>query len=88
MQCTMIFLSKMVAKYYGDKNDSPNMYCGSGNIRKVLIWVNFLRRGQILIRELKNIANFFFIIALLKKHENSRILNFVKSPKIGNSQKF
>ena len=29
------------------------MYCGSGNIREVLILVNFLRGGQILIRELK-----------------------------------
>ena len=28
------------------------------------------------------------MIALLKKNENLRILNFVKSPKIGNPRKF
>ena len=44
------------------------------------------RGGQ--IREFKNLAEIIIIIALLKKNENSRILNFVKSPKIRNSRKF
>ena len=40
----------------------------------------FSRGGQIC--EFKNLAKIIIIIALLKKNENSRILNFVKSPKI------
>ena len=36
----------------------------------------------------KNLAKIIIIRALLKKNENSRILNFVKSPKIKNSRKF
>ena len=43
-------------------------------------------RGQ--IREIKNVANIIIIIALLEKHENWRILYFVKSPQIKNSRKF
>ena len=35
----------------------------------------------------KNRAKIIIIIALLKKKKNSRILNFVNSPKIGNLQK-
>ena len=38
-------------------------------------------------RIFKNIAKINIIIALLKKHDNSRIINFVKVPKIGNSRK-
>ena len=33
-------------------------------------------------------VDIIIIIALLKKNENSRIVNFVKSPKIRNSRKF
>ena len=44
------------------------------------------RRGQ--IREFKYFAKIIIIIALLSKNENSRILNFVRSPKIKNSRKF
>ena len=44
------------------------------------------REGQ--IREFKNIAKIVNIIALLKKNEDSQILNFAKRPKIGNSRKF
>ena len=40
------------------------------------------------IRKFKNLAKIVIKIALLKKNENSRILNFVKSPKIRNSRKF
>ena len=39
------------------------------------------------IREFKNLAKMIIIKELLKKNENSRIVNFVKSPKIGNSRK-
>ena len=42
--------------------------------------------GQIL--EFKNLAKIIILIALLKKNENSRNLNYVKSPKIKNSRKF
>ena len=45
-----------------------------------------MRGGQ--IREFKNLAKIIIIIALLKKNENSRILNSVKSLKITNSRKF
>ena len=38
--------------------------------------------------EFQNLAKITIIISLLKKNENSRILNFVKSPKIRNSQIF
>ena len=48
--------------------------------------MRILRGGQIC--EFKNLARIIIIIALLKKNENLRILNFVKSPKIGNSLKF
>ena len=40
------------------------------------------------IREFKNFAKIINIIALLKKNVNSRILNFVNSPKIRDSRKF
>ena len=40
------------------------------------------------IRKFKNLAKIVIKIALLKKNENSRILNFVESPKIRNSRKF
>ena len=40
------------------------------------------------IRKFKNLAQIIIRIALLKKKKNSRILNFLKSPKIRNSQKF
>ena len=53
-------------------------YCRSGNIHEVII----SRQEQ--IREFKNLANFFIILAL----PNSRILSFVKSPKIRNPRKF
>ena len=39
------------------------------------------------MREFKNLVKIIFIIALLKKNESSRILNFVKSPQIKNSRK-
>ena len=42
--------------------------------------------GQIC--EFQILAKIIFRIALLKKNENSRILNFVKSPKTGNPRKF
>ena len=45
-----------------------------------------MRGGQ--IREFKNFAKIIIIIALLSKNENSRILKFVKSPKMRNSRKF
>ena len=61
------------------------IYCRSGIIREVLI-TRISRGGQ--IREFKNLAKIIFIIALLKKNENSQILNFVKSHKIRNSGKF
>ena len=48
-------------------------YCISGNIREILIF-----------REEDNFANLLHKIVLLKKNENSRILNFVESPKIEN----
>ena len=54
-------------------------YRRSGNIREGLIFANFTR-GQ--ISEFKNLAEIIILIALLKKNANSRILNFVKSPKI------
>ena len=45
------------------------------------------RSGQ--IREIKNLAKIITLIALLKKNENVRILNFVKkNPKIKNSRRF
>ena len=40
------------------------------------------------IRKFKNIAKIILIIMLLKKNENSRFLNLVKSFKIRNSRKF
>ena len=46
-----------------------------------------ISRGE-QIREFRNRAKIIIIIALLEKNENSRILNFAKSPKIGNSRKF
>ena len=55
------------------------LYFISVNIRKVLIFANFARRTNSRIRESRN---FFFIIAILRRNENSRILNFVKSPKL------
>ena len=55
------------------------IYCRSGNIREVLI-LGISRGGQ--FRQFKNLAKIIIIIALLKKNENSRILNLVKSPKI------
>ena len=58
------------------------VYCRSGNIREVLIFANFAMRTNSRIKEI------IISIALLKKNENSRNLNFVKSPKIFNSQKF
>ena len=61
-----------------------SVYCRSGNIRRVLIFA-VSRGGQ--IREFKDLAKIITIIALLGRNENSRILNFVKSPKITNSRK-
>ena len=52
------------------------------NLREVLIIAKFAKR----IQEFKNLARIIFIIALLKKNGNSRILNFVKSPKIKKSR--
>ena len=61
-------------------------YCRSGNIREVLIiYANFAMMTNSRIRESREF--FFFIKALLEKNNNSRILIFVKSPKIRNSQK-
>ena len=60
-------------------------YCRSGNILEVLIFANFARRTNSRIQE--SLENYYYNIALLKKNENSRILNFVKSPKIRNSRK-
>ena len=57
-------------------------YCRSGNIREVLIFANFAKRTN------ENPAKIIIIIALLKKNENSRILNIVNSSKVGKSQKF
>ena len=59
-------------------------YCRSGNILEVLIFANFARRTNSRIQE--SLENYYYNIALLKKNENSRILNFVKSPKIRNSR--
>ena len=50
-----------------------------------MIWQIIISRGQ--IREFENLAKIIFSVALLRKTENSRILNFVKSPKIRNSRK-
>ena len=60
-------------------------YCRSGNIREVLIFANFARRTNSRIQE--SLEKYYYNIALLKKNKNSRILNFVKSPKIRNSRK-
>ena len=57
------------------------MYCTSGNIRAVLHFHEFL-----IFTNFANLAK-IIIIALLKKNENSRILN-LKSPKIKNSRQF
>ena len=62
-----------------------NFYLRSVNIHEVLIFANFEWGGQ--ISEFKNLAKIIIIIALLKKNENSRIINFVKIPKIRNSRK-
>ena len=56
--------------------------CNSGNIREILIFANFARSTN------KNLAKIITVIALLKKNENSRILEIVKSRKIRNSRKF
>ena len=55
-----------------------NQICRSGNIREVLIFAKFAMRTNSRMQEIYNSAT----------KENSHILNFVKSPKIRNSQKF
>ena len=59
-------------------------YCRYGYIRELLIFANFAIGTNSRIPESRE----NYIIALLKKNENLRILNFVKSPKIRNSRKF
>ena len=56
------------------------IYCRSDYIREVLISVNSVQRT------IKNLAKIINIIALLER-KKSRILNFLKSPKIRNSRK-
>ena len=60
------------------------IYCRSGNIREVLIFANFARRTNSRIQEPRE--NYHYNSAT-EKNLNSRILNFVKSPKIRNSRK-
>ena len=63
------------------------IYYKSGIFHEVLIFTNFARRTNLRIEESRE--NYYYnIIALLKKNEISRILNFVKSFKIRNSGKF
>ena len=49
-------------------------------------FAQFLFSGGGQIRKVKNLAKIIIIIALLEKEENSRILKFLKSSKIGNYQ--
>ena len=55
------------------------------NIRKVSIFANFARRTNSWVPESRE--NYYYNSSP-KKNENSRILNFVKSPKIRNLRKF
>ena len=59
-------------------------YCRSGDIREVLILANFAMRTNSRIEGSRE--NYY--LALLKNNEDSRILNFVKNPKIRNSRKY
>ena len=60
-------------------------YCRPGNIRGF----NFREfHEEDKFFEFKNLAKTIIMLALLKKNENSRILNFVKNPQIRNSWKF
>ena len=51
-----------------------------------IYYSRILRMGQ--IREFQNLLKIIIIIALLKKNEESRNLNFVKSPQIQISRRF
>ena len=57
-------------------------YCRYGNIREIFI---FARRPYLRIQESRESYSYNW---LLKKNANSQIINFVKSPKNRNSQKF
>ena len=71
------------------------IYCRSGNIRKVLIYVlifeNFARRTNSRIKESsENIILYMYYYhnrAIIIEIDNSRIQNFAKSPAITNSRK-
>ena len=61
--------------------------CRSGNISEVLIFANFERRTNSRIQESRE--NYYYNSTnKQKKNANSRLFNFVKSPKIRNSRKF
>ena len=60
-------------------------YCRSVNIPEVLIFANFARRTNSRIQESRE--NYYYNSAT-EENGNSRILNFVKSPKIRKSRKF
>ena len=60
------------------------IYCTSGDIREVLIFANLASRKNSWIQESRK--NYYNIAP--KKNEKSRILNFLKSPQIINSQNF
>ena len=66
-----------------------NLYflnCRSGNIHEVSLFLVLCEEDN--FRKFKNLAKIIIIITLLKKNENSRIVNFVKSHKIRNSRIF
>ena len=52
-------------------------YCGSRNIRELLIFANFAGRIKSRIKESLEI---YFYNSTTKIYENSRIINFVQSP--------
>ena len=54
------------------------IYCRYGNICEVLLFPEF-REGR--IHKFMNLVKIIITIALLKKNENSRIINFVEVPK-------
>ena len=66
----------------------PNQELYIGPTVDLVIFARFLFSPGGQIREFKNLAKIIFMIGLLKKIENSLILNFVKSPKIRYSRKF
>ena len=65
--------------------DIFTVYCRSGNIRKVLIFANFAKKTNSPMQES---CNFFYYNSATNENENSRVLNFVKSPRIKKIRKY